>query len=180
MLGVIIVILISVVLVFFMLNHYKGIIDKQFKYHMDSIKYVVKHDTVIPLLKHDFNKSGMPIIEVKINKVPYKFMLDSGANINVLDKRVFDILNISKEDTKKSGGFTTASGELDSNVFKADIGFKYKNTSFKEEFEVIDMSGPFDTIESRDGVKINGILGSTFFNKYKWNIDFENLVVWTK
>lgn len=163
----------------FMMIHIKNTISKEFKYHFEAFKFKInKEGDIIPLLQYDFSKSGIPIIEVKINKNSYKFMLDSGANVNILDKRVFDTLeNI---ETSESSGLTTANGDITGNNIKAKIQFKQKQKKFIEDFEIFDMSGPFDSIESRDGVKINGILGSNFFKTHCWTIDFENLVVWIK
>lgn len=180
-LSIVVIFIIGLALLSFTIQHLRNVIGREFKYHFEAFKFkATKTGEIITLLEHDFSKSGMPIIEVKIQDKTHKFMLDSGANINVLDKAAFDALNDSSIEKFESKGFTTASGDSTDNVFKANIDFKHKQRKFNETFEILDMSGPFGSIAAKDGVKIQGILGSHFFKKHRWTIDFENLIVWTK
>lgn len=180
-LSIIIIFIIGLALLAFTIQHLRNVIGREFKYHFEAFKFkTIKTGEIIPLLEHDFSKSGMPIIEVKIQGKPHKFMLDSGANINVLDKAAFDALDDSSIEKLESKGFTTASGDSTDDVFKANIDFKHKQRKFNETFEILDMSGPFGSIAAKDGVTIQGILGSHFFKTHRWTIDFENLIVWTK
>lgn len=179
-LGILIILIIIAVLGYFVIQHFTNSISRQFKYHFDAFKVKTNgQGEMIGLLEHDFSVSGMPIIKVKIDKKEYKLMLDSGANINLLNASVYNALDSSNIEKKASRGITSAAGELDLG-FVANIEFKHKQKKFVESFEILDMEGPFSAIEAKDGVRIDGILGSTFFQKHRWTIDFENLVVWTK
>lgn len=180
-LSIAIVLIVAIGVGLLVVKHLTNAISREFKYHFDAFKFkATKTGEVIPLIEYDFSKSGIPTIEVKMQGKTFKFMLDSGANINVFDKSAFDILDSSNLDKEASKGFTTASGELQDDIFKSTLEFKHKQRKFNETFEVLDMSGPFNSIEEKDGVKIHGILGSKFFKHYQWTIDFENLVVWIK
>lgn len=180
-LSIVIIFIIGLALLAFAIQHLRNAIGREFKYHFEAFKFkTIKTGEIIPLIEYDFSKSGMPIIEVKIQGKTHKFMLDSGANINVLDKASFDALDNSNIEKLESKGFTTASGDSTDNVFKANIDFKHKQRKFNETFEILDMSGPFGSIAAKDGVTIQGILGSHFFKTHRWTIDFENLIVWTK
>ncbi len=180
-LGIIIIVTVLAVLGYFLITHLSSNIEKSFKYHFDAFRFKIGFNgEVIPILECDFSKSNMPIIEVLIDKKKCKFLLDSGANINVLDKNIFEKIDNNKIMKTPSEGFTTASGGLESKVFRAEIKFKLEQQIFNEIFEIIDMSAPFGTIKDKDNIELHGILGTGFFQKYQWTIDFENLVVWVK
>ena len=48
-----------------------------------------------------------------------------------------------------------------------------------DEFIIRDMSGPFGIIKKQRGFTVNGILGSNFFNKYKYMLDFNEMIAYT-
>lgn len=161
----------------FMVQHIKQTIDKQFKYYVGSTVY---SGDKLQLDKDVFKKGLMPILTVKINKQPFNLLLDSGANINLLNKSVYDTLGLDPSLHKPSKGVIAAEGNMKNQEFIAPITFKHINKSFTEDFEIMNMDNAFGAINTKDGIVIHGILGSKFFNKHRWMIDFEELVVWTK
>lgn len=181
MAGVFIVIAVLMMSWAFLITDLNRKFKKEIMFKLDSIEF--KNNQVgekIPMLKEDFNKSGCPLIEIKINENSYKMLLDSGANINIFDYNAFKEFEDSTTDKSESSGFLTASDNISNNVFKSNVTFKIKQKKFTESFEVLDMSGAFNAIENRDGVRIHGVLGSMFFQSHKWSLDFEDLVIWTK
>ena len=56
----------------------------------------------------------------------------------------------------------------------------WKDLTFKYNFQVVDLSPTFNTIKEQTGVIIHGILGSCFFREYKYILDFNNLVAYSK
>ena len=56
----------------------------------------------------------------------------------------------------------------------------YKDQKFEEEFSITDLDGAFDIIKKENGVQIHGILGSKFFEKYKYILDFKELIAYIK
>ena len=62
---------------------------------------------------------------------------------------------------------------MKSSICNLDI--KYKDLSFTEEFVVSDLDTVFSEVKKNTGVQIHGILGSKFFEKYKYIIDFKEL-----
>ena len=55
----------------------------------------------------------------------------------------------------------------------------YKDKEYQEDFQVIDLSKAFGVIKSESGVNLHGILGNSFFQKYKYVINFDELIVYS-
>jgi hypothetical protein len=55
----------------------------------------------------------------------------------------------------------------------------YINNKFISNFQVTNMDKAFDCIKQESGVMIHGILGTAFFEKYKYIIDFEKLIAYS-
>lgn len=177
----IIMLVLAISLFIIMIIRVEKTISKEFKYYFDSLKFTTNNfNETIKINQDSFNKTGMPIIKIKINNESFNLLIDSGANCNILNLKSFNLIddnNYSKSNVSK---FITASGESENEGFKVNIDFKQKQRKFNEDFEIRDMSQAFDQIKLKDKVQIDGILGAPFFNKYKWTLDFENLVIWIK
>ena len=56
----------------------------------------------------------------------------------------------------------------------------YRNQKFIDRFYISDLNESFGAIKAETGVQIHGILGSKFFAKYKYILDFESLIAYSK
>ena len=56
----------------------------------------------------------------------------------------------------------------------------YKEQDFTSDFCVMDLSAAFDNVKNESGVTVHGILGNSFFTKYKYVLDFDELVAYNK
>ena len=63
--------------------------------------------------------------------------------------------------------------------FKEQGGCIYTKEYVKKKKKT-DMSSSFDVIKRSTGVNIHGILGTAFFNKYKYILDFDKLIAYSK
>ena len=61
-----------------------------------------------------------------------------------------------------------------------DICIQRDNIIYNEEFQVVDMTSSFNNIKNDYGVNLHGILSSTFFEKYKYVLDFDKLIAYSK
>ena len=52
--------------------------------------------------------------------------------------------------------------------------------NYSEDFQVLDIQNAIDQVKSESGVNMIGILGSEFFRKYKYILDFNELVAYSK
>jgi predicted aspartyl protease len=131
-------------------------------------------------------KEGLDITELPIvtfyqdnngKRIKLNFLLDTGANLSIIDSRILDgiIYNMS-EDKSNVTGLTGES--IETSI--TNITFKYKDTEYSEDFQIVDMSSAFDNIKQTTGANLNGIIGNGFMQKYKYVLDFKELVAYSK
>lgn len=160
---------------FFMINSIKKVVLRDYIF---DIKFVKLHNNKLEF-KNDFQNHNLPIVKLKFGDTKYNFLIDTGADVNLVNKSLFDILNVNNDITSKERGLViTASGEEKST--EAILDFKYGNTKFQERMVIMDLDSAFAAILEDNKIQLHGVLGSTFFNKHKWAIDFDNMIVWTK
>ena len=159
---------------FYMVKHIKDIIMKDYIF---DIKFVKLSKSKLQF-KKDYLNHKLPIVKVFIKDIEFNFLIDTGADTNIINESVYEG---TKEEAAVQVGQTvmaTASGFVNSKT--VNVKFKAQDSEFFEEFAVMDLTAPFAALLKDNGVQISGILGSRFFNKHKWAIDFDNLVLWTK
>ena len=59
------------------------------------------------------------------------------------------------------------------------MSLNYKGKTYDDEFQVMDMSSPFGSMKTDYGVNLHGVLSSTFFQKYQYVLDFQELVAYS-
>ena len=47
-------------------------------------------------------------------------------------------------------------------------------------FQVVDMTAAFDSVKAETGVTIVGILGNDFFQNYKYVLDYNTMIAYSK
>lgn len=121
--------------------------------------------------------TGLPIICLNQGDKVFNFILDTGSDVSVIAKHVLKDIRHQKLD---------ASGTLyglEGNKVKVEvcsINLEYNTTNFTTDFLVRDLKDAFDHIKKDHGVTVHGMLGSRFFNKYKYIIDFNELIAYSK
>lgn len=119
---------------------------------------------------------GLPLLIVKAQAKNLCFLLDTGSNINVLDRRVAEFFQLS-------GGLTKQrqfgiDGELQTSEV-VELAFSLEEQNYKADFSVLDLSSAFGKVEEESGIQIHGLLGCSFMEQQKWVIDFEKLCLFT-
>lgn len=129
--------------------------------------------------KESLDLTDLPVITFIYGPEKLHFLLDSGANKSVLDERVFNTLNIPlKEDAASMPMYGIEGTPTETKICSMTIS--YKEQDFTSDFCVIDLSAAFDNVKNESGVTIHGILGNSFFTKYKYVLDFDKLVAYNK
>ena len=127
--------------------------------------------------KQGFDLTEMPIITFYQGDKKFNFLLDTGANDNIIDKSVLDSIEY-KEIESKSKVFG-AEGIL-REVSSCEITLTYKSTEYTYKYLINDLKDAFAHIKQDTGVTLHGLIGSKFFNKYKYVLDFEELIAYSK
>ena len=119
---------------------------------------------------------GLPLLIVKAQAKNLCFLLDTGSNINVLDRRVSEFFQLSGE-TAKQHQFGI-DGELRTTDV-VELAFSLEEQEYKANFSVMDLSSAFGKVEEESGIQIHGLLGCSFMEQQKWILDFEKLCLYT-
>lgn len=120
----------------------------------------------------------LPIITVRYNNLNLFFLLDSGSNPNYICANVVDPHReeITLADESSFYGFDGK--EYPVSVVK--IPFHIGRKKYQGTFYILSTSIGFDKIEQETGVKISGIIGTRFFIKNGWVLDFSQGAVYSR
>ena len=127
--------------------------------------------------KESMNLTELPVITFYNNGNKLNFLLDTGSNMCVINSKSLDSLEYTK--LNKGGSIHGMEG----NVIKVEyisMNFTYNNKLYTSTFQIVNMQEAFDRVKQESGVTIHGILGSRFFEEYKYVLDFKELIAYTK
>ena len=113
---------------------------------------------------------GLPLLIVKAQAKHLCFLLDTGSNINVLDKRVAEFFQLSGRTTQQQQFGIDGTDVV-------EMTFSLEEREYKADFSVMDLSSAFGKVEDETGIQIHGLLGCSFMEQQKWILDFENLTL---
>lgn len=132
--------------------------------------------------KESLDLTDLPIItfyqvneDNSINK--FNFLLDTGASVNIVNKNSLSLINY-KDTEDVNTVFGMEGQEHEAKVVSIDC--VYKDKKYIDTFKVIDMSSAFNIIKKDSGVTLHGIIGNGFMQKYKYILDFNEFVAYSK
>lgn len=133
----------------------------------------------IPIpFKESMDLLNVPVVTFMNNGVKLHFLLDTGGDYSYIDKAVLPVLKVKdlNTDTIK---VTTGSGSTESEG-KATLEISYLDHVFEETFIIQDLKDHLERAFGPYGVTVHGVLGSVFFSKYKYEINYEDLTAYSK
>lgn len=139
--------------------------------------YCKQNKRVTMSFKEAMDLVELPIVTFYNNGNKFNFLLDTGASLSVIDSNVISKMNYKSSDIK--GTIYGMEGNP-KEVTYITAPLEYKGTNYSEEFQVLDMSSAFNRVKVDSGVTLSGILGSHFFKKYQYVLDFEGLIAYSK
>lgn len=116
------------------------------------------------MLIFGFPEVGLPLLIVKAQAKNLCFLLDTGSNINVLDKRVAEFFQLSGR-TVQQQQFGIDGTLQTTDVVK--LTFSLEEREYKADFSVMDLSSAFGKVEEESGIQIHGLLGCSFMEQQK-------------
>lgn len=127
--------------------------------------------------KESLDLTNLPVIILKQGDKKVNLLLDTGSTRSVILPSVLETL-----EHKVTGEVGTVYGMegVSYNTKYAEVELFYNNIMYNESFQVVDMSNAFNSIKQSTGVNIHGILGNSFFERYGYIIDFQELVAYGK
>lgn len=126
--------------------------------------------------KESMDLTDLPVITLYNNGKKFNFLLDTGATISVIDSNILDKFNHSK--IESTGVLLGMEGNK-INVSYVRASLEYKDKTYEEDFQVVDMSASFGEVKAESGVTLSGILGNSFFKKYQYILDFNSLIAYS-
>lgn len=130
--------------------------------------------------RESLNLVDLPIITFTCGKKKLNLLLDSGATCCIIDAKVLQSIN--KDNYTISQNKTECFG-VEGNKISADLitlNISYSGLIFNEEFIINDMSKAFQEVKNESGVTLHGIIGSNFFVKHKYILDFDKMIFYNK
>ena len=143
----------------------------------DTIMEVRNRNNSKISFKESMDLTELPVATFNCNRKKLNFLLDTGSNLSYINSSVLPLLDHEIIDGESSViGFE--GNEVSTGSCR--IAVTYKRKRFEEEFNIADLDTAFKVIKQESGVQLHGILGSRFFEKYKYIIDFKNLIAYMK
>ena len=126
-------------------------------------------------LAYGLQKANLPLIPITIQDQSLCFLLDTGSNINMIDKAVFEHFKAIAEPKGKYAYFGIEGNQEQSMTVK--MPFSFEGHSFNPVFSVVNLDSAFSKIQEESGIPIHGLLGNKFFIEHGWVIDFDKLLL---
>lgn len=143
----------------------------------DTIMEVRNRNNSKISFKESMDLTELPVATFNCNRKKLNFLLDTGSNLSYINSSVLPLLDHEIIDGESSViGFE--GNEVSTGSCRITVTYKRKR--FEEEFNIADLDASFKVIKQESGVQLHGILGSRFFEKYKYIIDFKNLIAYMK
>ncbi|CAN5307951.1 hypothetical protein BH23BAC1_BH23BAC1_24190 [soil metagenome] len=127
------------------------------------------------------NLERKPIVEGTINgKVAY-FLLDTGSDLTILNRKDSEKYNF-KVVLREYGRQKVASfGGIQSDILNTyNIDLKLGSQLIDTEIHSYDLSPVIESLKIKTNIKISGIIGSNIMKKYGFMIDYTNAEVGIK
>nr|DAD82307.1 MAG TPA: Nonstructural protein 4, aspartic protease, cytoplasmic, HYDROLASE.25A [CrAss-like virus sp. ctcfK29]DAG88047.1 MAG TPA: Nonstructural protein 4, aspartic protease, cytoplasmic, HYDROLASE.25A [Crassvirales sp.]DAG91627.1 MAG TPA: Nonstructural protein 4, aspartic protease, cytoplasmic, HYDROLASE.25A [Crassvirales sp.] len=144
----------------------KKIIHKFLNIHPDAMSF-----------QNSMDLAELPVVTFRQGDKKINFLLDTGSNNCVIDSNILKSIDHKMLDVE-----TNILG-LEGNAQKTGvctIKMSYKDKEYEYPYVIQDMSAAFDSIKKETGVTVNGMLGSKFFNEFKYVLDFDELIAYSK
>ena len=141
---------------------------------VDSARKKVSYDSMS--FREPMDLTGLPVVTFKQGENKFNFVLDTGAVSSIIDSRVIDKLPYTETERKSIGyGVDYVAPRMD----RVGIVLTYKNKDCSDAFRVLDMTASFDALKRDYGVTVHGLLSSAFFERYKYVLNYNELVAYS-
>lgn len=119
----------------------------------------------------------LPVVTFYNGDKKINFLLDTGSNISYLNESIVSSL-VTESTGEESNIIGIEGNKVNCKICKMII--RRKNQEFEEEFSIADLDKAFSIVKKESGVQIHGILGSRFFEKYKYVLDFKDYIAYVR
>lgn len=128
--------------------------------------------------KAGLDLTSIPVVTLYQGDKKFNFLLDTGSNSCIINKS-----DLPKIEHKVMEGEAESIVGMEGTPVMANrcmITLYFGNRGYEYSYLINDMSQAFNNIKQTTGVTLHGIIGSSFFNKFKYVLDFDKLVAYSK
>lgn len=144
----------------------KKFINKIFNIHPNAMSF-----------QNSIDLAELPVVTFYQGDKKINLLLDTGSNNCVIDKSFLKTIDHTMLD------YSTSIFGLEGNPNETgvcSIKMSYKGRDYEYPYVIQDLSAAFNSIKKETGVTVHGMLGSKFFNEFKYVLDFDELIAYSK
>lgn len=145
----------------------------------DLISRIHTQSSECTSFKELYDKAKMPIVPLTIFGKTYHFIIDTGADLNLIRTSFANDLPEGFLYEIEGSNVTGAGGDINTSQ-GADLEVEFEGYDFNVNVEVMPIDNALDLVGSKAGIEIIGILGNPFLHDNKWMLDFSKKLIWTK
>lgn len=119
----------------------------------------------------------LPVVTFSQGDKNFNFLLDTGSNDSIIDSNI--LKDIEHKVTSKRNLLHGMEG-IKKEVSDCIITLSFKDKDYTYDYLIQDLKQAFDSIKQETGVTLHGIIGSKFFNKFRYVLDFAELIAYSK
>lgn len=129
--------------------------------------------------KEALDLTDVPIVTFYEGDTKLNFLLDTGSSDSHISQTAANILQ--KTPTKIGFSCTTAMGKTSDEVHQVEAVLSYKGSDYPHTLIIMPtLDTAFEEVKKTSGVQLHGILGSDFFNKYNYVLDFKDMIAYVR
>lgn len=122
----------------------------------------------------NYKHTNLPIITVTHNNVSFKLLIDTGCESSLIDENIVELLLTTPTTPTMDGGVIFGNGEAAEVPNAYIIPLEIGDEKLQAVFHAMDLSKTLKEFKESYGIQIRGFLGSDFFSKYGFAIDYNN------
>lgn len=127
--------------------------------------------------QNSMDLTGLPVVTFHQGEKKINFILDTGSTDCVIDSSYLKKLKHKKLDVVMNNQGIDG---IKQKVNTCLINIYYKDKGYECPCLIRDMSVSINNIKESTGVTVHGLLGSKFFNEFKYVLDFDELIAYSK
>lgn len=127
--------------------------------------------------KTGYELTDLPVVTFYQGSNKYHFILDTGCSRSALNPAMLEKLQYI--DTPHTNNYFGVDGHSIKSGIVA-IELSYKDKKYGEYFQVLKDDSAFKALKQESGITVTGLLGNSFFERYKYLIDFSEMIAYSK
>lgn len=136
-----------------------------------------RHEKTKISIKESMDLCSLPVITFTLSGKKFNFLLDTGSNVSYINRSVLKGIEHTPIDSQCDAyGFEGTTSTMQG----VAATMEYNGNFFLNVFYAADLDKSFGNMKKDHGVQLHGIIGSLFMNKYKYVIDFDRLIAYSR